>query len=128
MGLVPCPECDNRVSEAARACPRCGHPLREGALRAAWNHVLRHALLVALALPMILIVHSVVRHGQFPSLFSLFFLPQFGFLWSVLGMIAIAWIWGRRAGATTFDWRHSTKVAWSGVGLYTALLIFRVPR
>ena len=27
MALIPCPACSNQVSEAAVACPRCGHPI-----------------------------------------------------------------------------------------------------
>jgi hypothetical protein len=26
MTLIPCPECDRMISEAASACPQCGHP------------------------------------------------------------------------------------------------------
>lgn len=29
MALVSCPECSNQVSDAAVACPSCGHPLKE---------------------------------------------------------------------------------------------------
>lgn len=29
MALVSCPECSNQVSDAALACPSCGHPLNE---------------------------------------------------------------------------------------------------
>lgn len=31
MALIPCPACDRRVSEAAAACPECGHPIAGGA-------------------------------------------------------------------------------------------------
>lgn len=27
MALIPCPACAAQVSEAAVACPRCGHPI-----------------------------------------------------------------------------------------------------
>jgi uncharacterized paraquat-inducible protein A len=27
MSLTPCPECHEQISAAARACPKCGHPL-----------------------------------------------------------------------------------------------------
>lgn len=27
MALIPCPACTAQVSEAAVACPRCGHPI-----------------------------------------------------------------------------------------------------
>ena len=27
MALIPCPACASQVSEAAVACPRCGHPI-----------------------------------------------------------------------------------------------------
>ena len=27
MVLTPCPECHEQISVAARACPKCGHPL-----------------------------------------------------------------------------------------------------
>ena len=29
MALINCPECGSRVSDAAGACPNCGHPLRK---------------------------------------------------------------------------------------------------
>ena len=28
MPLRPCPECNTEVSDQARACPKCGHPLK----------------------------------------------------------------------------------------------------
>ena len=28
MALIQCPECGTEVSEAAAACPKCGHPLK----------------------------------------------------------------------------------------------------
>ncbi|SPU51885.1 Uncharacterised protein [Brevundimonas vesicularis] len=27
MGLIPCPACGRQVSQAAVACPNCGHPI-----------------------------------------------------------------------------------------------------
>lgn len=30
MALIPCPACDRQVSEAAPACPGCGHPVAAG--------------------------------------------------------------------------------------------------
>lgn len=30
MPLIPCPECEGRVSNRAVACPHCGFPVREG--------------------------------------------------------------------------------------------------
>jgi hypothetical protein len=35
MALLPCPECGKSVSEKARACPNCGHPIRPGGFRTA---------------------------------------------------------------------------------------------
>lgn len=29
MSLIPCPECDESVSDRARACPHCGFPVAE---------------------------------------------------------------------------------------------------
>lgn len=29
MALVPCPECTNKISNKAEACPQCGFPLKE---------------------------------------------------------------------------------------------------
>ena len=29
MTLIPCPECDQKVSDRARACPKCGFPVAE---------------------------------------------------------------------------------------------------
>ena len=28
MALIKCPECGTDVSDAAAACPKCGHPLK----------------------------------------------------------------------------------------------------
>jgi uncharacterized paraquat-inducible protein A len=28
MTLIRCPECETQVSDAAAACPQCGHPLK----------------------------------------------------------------------------------------------------
>ena len=30
MALIPCPACARQVSEAAVACPNCGHPIAGG--------------------------------------------------------------------------------------------------
>ena len=30
MALIPCPACARQVSEAAVACPNCGHPIADG--------------------------------------------------------------------------------------------------
>jgi len=30
MALIPCPACARQVSEAAVACPACGHPIAGG--------------------------------------------------------------------------------------------------
>ncbi|TFW14102.1 hypothetical protein EGY25_02525 [Brevundimonas intermedia] len=30
MALIPCPACAHQVSEAAVACPNCGHPIAGG--------------------------------------------------------------------------------------------------
>ncbi len=30
MPLITCPVCEHRVSDQARACPSCGHPIAEG--------------------------------------------------------------------------------------------------
>lgn len=27
MSLIDCPECQNRISDKAHACPRCGNPM-----------------------------------------------------------------------------------------------------
>lgn len=29
MGLLPCPDCGNKVSDAAPVCPKCGRPITE---------------------------------------------------------------------------------------------------
>jgi ribosomal protein L37E len=29
MALVPCPDCKNKISNMAEACPHCGFPIRE---------------------------------------------------------------------------------------------------
>ena len=29
MALINCPECKNQVSDQARSCPQCGHPLKK---------------------------------------------------------------------------------------------------
>lgn len=29
MALTPCPECEHQISESARSCPNCGHPLKQ---------------------------------------------------------------------------------------------------
>lgn len=29
MALIPCPECDQKASDRARACPHCGFPIAE---------------------------------------------------------------------------------------------------
>ncbi len=29
MALIPCPECDKKVSDRARSCPQCGFPVAE---------------------------------------------------------------------------------------------------
>lgn len=29
MALIKCPECENDISEKAKSCPKCGHPLTE---------------------------------------------------------------------------------------------------
>ena len=31
MPLIPCPACENPVSDQAPSCPRCGHPLQAAA-------------------------------------------------------------------------------------------------
>ncbi len=33
MALVPCPECDKQISDAATAFPSCGHPMQEIAVQ-----------------------------------------------------------------------------------------------
>lgn len=33
MALITCPDCSNRVSDAAAACPKCGKPLSEDLIR-----------------------------------------------------------------------------------------------
>lgn len=33
MSLIACPECANRVSDKALACPGCGHPIAAGSAR-----------------------------------------------------------------------------------------------
>jgi len=32
MALIQCPACDHEISDRARSCPKCGHPLRPFAL------------------------------------------------------------------------------------------------
>ncbi len=29
MALINCPECNSQVSDKARECPECGHPIKE---------------------------------------------------------------------------------------------------
>lgn len=31
MPLVKCPECESQISDKASTCPKCGHPMKEGA-------------------------------------------------------------------------------------------------
>ena len=37
MGLRACPECNQRVSRRAEACPNCGHPLRRRNVPNGWG-------------------------------------------------------------------------------------------
>ena len=50
--LLPCPECNYRCSQSAKACPSCGHPFKEGELRA--PGLVRVKLLTILALAVLL--------------------------------------------------------------------------
>ncbi len=29
MALIKCPECKNEVSDSAKACPKCGYPIKQ---------------------------------------------------------------------------------------------------
>lgn len=40
MALIPCPECNNSVSEKAASCPKCGSPIHETRrleIRGSWS-------------------------------------------------------------------------------------------
>lgn len=63
MTLIPCPECGRSISDQARSCPNCGHPLVAplGArLEVAWREGFRHAWMAAVGLPGILLVRELV--------------------------------------------------------------------
>jgi len=38
MALINCPECDERISENAIACPKCGNPLKPGLIGRRWGY------------------------------------------------------------------------------------------
>lgn len=39
MALIRCPECSREVSDAASACPACGHPIRAAAVASTMPHI-----------------------------------------------------------------------------------------
>jgi hypothetical protein len=123
MGLIPCPECRDQVSESARACPHCGYPLKEDGLQAMWNHVFRYALRVAIALPLIATASSLIRAQRLPWPHFLVFLFVTGFALSAVVITAVAWIQGRRSDERALDGRHSGKVAWGVVGFYVLTIV-----
>jgi hypothetical protein len=59
MGLTKCPECDRPVSDQAKSCPNCGHPLRTGGKGA------KSLFLIALALAIFVTVYHAVLMNEF---------------------------------------------------------------
>ena len=54
MALITCPECQKQVSEAARSCPHCGHPLGRSPLKAIAGAII--SLITAAAVVAIVLV------------------------------------------------------------------------
>jgi len=64
MGLIKCPECNNEVSDQAKACPKCGYGISKGAADEAAG-CLKNIVMLGLGAFCVFILGWVILMGWF---------------------------------------------------------------
>ncbi len=105
MALIDCPECNNKVSDAAPTCPKCGVPIagaKEGkaagvqltTIQATGKrlkvHTIFSSLLICIGTIWLLVTAGTMQEGDELSLVSTI-LIFVGFIWFIITRIRIWW-------------------------------------
>ena len=79
MALIPCPECDKRVSSEAEMCPDCGCPIKPSAGEPRFHAYIRRKLIGCMILCGVALPIGLV--SDLPGVWGL----------SILGLIVGGW-------------------------------------
>ncbi len=96
MALIECGECGNQVSDKAAACPKCGAPIAEKAVRKQQSIDVTATKSRSLAILLALFLGGLGIHKFYvnqPGWGFLYFIFCWTFIPAILGLLeAIAWL------------------------------------